>query len=115
MQTGYFWPVYGEENEVCFPFHPSRSADFVASALGLKAAVGSVLLTDGYAAYRRYAEKIGITHANAGHTRAVASSRRSMPSLTARPARSSRSRRCTPSRRKFAIKNSPAKPSKFIA
>lgn len=63
MQTGYFWPVYGEEDEVCFPFHPSRSADFVASALGLKAAVGSVLLTDGYAAYRRYAEKTGITHA----------------------------------------------------
>ena len=63
MQTGYFWPVYGEEDEVCFPFHPSRSADFVASALGLKAAVGSVLLTDGYAAYQRYAEKVGITHA----------------------------------------------------
>jgi transposase len=63
MQTGYFWPVYGEEDEVCFPFHPSRSADFVASALGLKAAVGSVLLTDGYAAYERYAKKIGITHA----------------------------------------------------
>jgi len=63
MQTGYFWPVYGEEDEVCFPFHPSRSADFVASALGLKAAASSVLLTDGYAAYRRYAEKVGITHA----------------------------------------------------
>jgi transposase len=63
MQTGYFWPVYGEEDEVCFPFHPSRSGDFVASALGLKAAAGSVLLTDGYAAYQRYAEKIGITHA----------------------------------------------------
>ena len=63
MQTGYFWPVYGEEDEVCFPFHPSRSHDFVASALGLKAAVGSVLLTDGYDAYRRYAAKIGITHA----------------------------------------------------
>jgi hypothetical protein len=63
MRCGYFWPVYGEENEVCFPFHPSRSADFVASALGLKAAAGSVLLTDGYAAYKRYAEKIGITHA----------------------------------------------------
>lgn len=63
MQTGYFWPVYGEEDEVCFPFHPSRAHDFVASALGLKAAAGSVLLTDGYAAYKRYAEKIGITHA----------------------------------------------------
>jgi len=63
MQTGYFWPVYGEEDEVCFPFHLSRSADFVSQALGLKAAVGSVLLTDGYAAYERYAKKIGITHA----------------------------------------------------
>jgi transposase len=63
MQTGYFWPVYGEEDEVCFPFHPSRSADFVSQALGLKAAVGSVLLTDGYGAYERYAKKIGITHA----------------------------------------------------
>ena len=63
MQTGYFWPVYGEQDEVCFPFHPSRSHDFVASALGLKAASGSVLLSDGYAAYQRYAAKIGITHA----------------------------------------------------
>ena len=63
MQTGYFWPVYGERDEVCFPFHASRSADFVSHALGLKAAVDSVLLTDGYSAYQRYAEKIGITHA----------------------------------------------------
>lgn len=63
MRTGYFWPVYGERDEICFPFHASRSADFVSHALGLKAAVGSVLLTDGYAAYQRYAEKTGITHA----------------------------------------------------
>jgi len=63
MQTGYFWPIYGDRDEVCFPFHPSRSADFVASALTLKAAAGSVLLTDGYAAYERYAEKTKITHA----------------------------------------------------
>jgi hypothetical protein len=26
MQTGYFWPIYGEYDEVCFPFHTSRSA-----------------------------------------------------------------------------------------
>jgi transposase len=63
MQTGYFWPVYGEEDEVCFPFHPSRSHDFVASALGLRPVSGSVLLSDGYAAYQRYTAKIGITHA----------------------------------------------------
>jgi transposase len=63
MQTGYFWPVYGQLDEVCFPFHPSRSADFVCNALGLKHSVDAVLLTDGYAAYEQYAEKTGITHA----------------------------------------------------
>lgn len=70
MRTGYFWPVYGEGDEVCFPFHASRSADFVADALGLKVAPGSVLLSDGYAAYERYAKKSGITHAQCwAHTR----------------------------------------------
>jgi transposase len=63
MHTGYFWPVYGELDEICFPFHTSRSGDFVCSALGLKAASGAVLLTDGYAAYEQYAEKTGIQHA----------------------------------------------------
>jgi hypothetical protein len=38
--------------EVCFPFHPSRSYDYVGTALGLTQAPGSVLLTDGYAAYQ---------------------------------------------------------------
>jgi transposase len=70
MRTGYFWPVYGEGDEVCFPFHASRSADFVAEALGLKVAPDSVLLSDGYAAYERYAKKTGITHAQCwAHTR----------------------------------------------
>jgi len=63
MHTGYFWPVYGELDEICFPFHTSRSGDFVCSALGLKPVSGAVLLTDGYAAYEQYAEKTGIHHA----------------------------------------------------
>jgi len=63
MNTGYFWPVYGELDEVCFPFHTSRSHDYVSTALGLTQAPGSVLLTDGYAAYQRYAQKTGLTHA----------------------------------------------------
>ena len=25
MNTGYFWPLYGELDEVCFPFHTSRN------------------------------------------------------------------------------------------
>jgi transposase len=63
MRTGYFWPIYGEHDEVCFPFHPSRSADFVCQALSIKPAVNAVLVTDGYAAYKRYAQKTGIDHA----------------------------------------------------
>jgi transposase len=63
MRLGYFWPVYGERDEVCFPFHPSRSAEYVCEALGLKVAKDSVLLSDGYAAYERYAKKTGIIHA----------------------------------------------------
>jgi len=70
MNTGYFWPVYGELDEVCFPFHTSRSHDYVSTALGLTQAPGSVLLTDGFAAYERYAEKTGLTHAQCwAHTR----------------------------------------------
>ncbi len=63
MQTGYFWPIYGQLDEVCFPFHASRSADFVCHALGLKPVPNAVLLTDGYAAYEHSAEKTGIHHA----------------------------------------------------
>jgi transposase len=63
MHTGYFWPIYGQLDEVCFPFHSSRSADFVCQALVLKPLANAVLLTDGYAAYAQYAEKTGINHA----------------------------------------------------
>jgi hypothetical protein len=63
MQTGYFWPVYGELDEVCFAFHASRSADCVSRSLGLTPAVNGVLVTDGYEAYEHYAKKTGIKHA----------------------------------------------------
>ncbi len=70
MKTGYFWPVYGELDEVCFPFYPSRSGAQVRAALGLTHAPDAVLLTDGYDAYQRYAEKLGLTHAQCwAHTR----------------------------------------------
>jgi len=63
MKTGYFWPVYGEHNEVCFPFFPSRDGENVERALGVEHVPGSVILTDGYAAYASYAKKVGIAHA----------------------------------------------------
>jgi transposase len=70
MKQGYFWPIYGEADEVCFPFFESRRAAHVSEALGLTVAEGAVLLTDGYAAYSRYAEATGLTHAQCwAHTR----------------------------------------------
>ena len=63
MKTGYFWPVYGEADEVCFPFFPTRSHAHVQTVLGLRQTPESVLISDGYSAYQRYAEKTGLTHA----------------------------------------------------
>lgn len=63
MKTGYFWPIYGERDEVCFPFYPSRGAEHLRAALGVLHDTQRVLLTDGYAAYASYAKKLGITHA----------------------------------------------------
>jgi transposase len=63
MKSAYFWPIYGERDEVCFPYFPSRAAEHVRTALGLRHAPDAVLVTDGYAAYHSYAQKTGLTHA----------------------------------------------------
>ncbi len=34
MRTAYFWPVYGEHNEVCFPYFPSWEGANVYATLG---------------------------------------------------------------------------------
>ena len=70
MKGAYFWPVYGEHDEVCFPFFESRRAQHVEQTLGLNHTEGTVLLSDGYSAYAHYAAKTGITHAQCwSHTR----------------------------------------------
>jgi len=70
MNTGYFWPVHGEEDEIVFPFFPTRAARCVHEALGRSPPDGSVLISDGYAAYARFAEQTGLTHAQCWtHTR----------------------------------------------
>jgi hypothetical protein len=33
-EAGYFWPVYGERDEICFPFFKSREIKHVEAALG---------------------------------------------------------------------------------
>lgn len=63
MKTGYFWPVYGQLDEICFPYFPSRAAAHVRTALGLTHAPDAVLQTDGYAAYHSYTQQTGLTHA----------------------------------------------------
>src|SRR5438105_8513073 len=63
MKGGYFWPVYGELDEVCFPYFESRRHEHAPQALGLTHVAGSVLLSDGYEAYAKYAQKTGVTHA----------------------------------------------------
>jgi hypothetical protein len=68
MKTGYFWPIYGDRDEVVFPFSDSRSGAVIREALGEYC---GVLLTDGYPAYEKYAEQInGVVHAQCwSHTR----------------------------------------------
>ncbi len=64
MKAAYFWPVYGELDEVCFPYFESRRHEHVQQALGLAATPGGVLLSDGYPAYAAYARKTGLSHAH---------------------------------------------------
>jgi transposase len=63
MKIAYFWPVYGEHDEICFPFFPSREGENVVRILGKTHAPGSVLLTDGYGVYSSYAKQYGLIHA----------------------------------------------------
>ncbi len=68
MKTGYFWPVYGDQNEIAFPFAPSRSGEMVRKILGEYC---GVLVSDGYQVYESYAKQInGLVHAQCwSHTR----------------------------------------------
>ena len=61
MRQGYFWPIYGEDHEVVFPFATSRSHAHVQTFLG---SFTGTLLSDGYEAYAAYARNhTGVIHA----------------------------------------------------
>ena len=68
LHTGYFWPVYGDQDEVAFPFAASRAGTVVREALG---SFCGVLLTDGYSVYERFARTVTrLVHAQCwSHTR----------------------------------------------
>ena len=68
MNKAYFWPLYGEANEVAFTFSLSRKKQHVIDTLKN---FSGTLLTDGYAAYERYAaQSDNVIHAQCWiHTR----------------------------------------------
>ena len=71
MKGGYFWPVYGELDEICFAFHCSRQGKHIQETLGAgPPPQGAVLVSDGFEAYAAYARTTGLTHAQCwAHTR----------------------------------------------
>jgi transposase len=61
MRQAYFWPIYGEEDEIVFLYAPSREHRHVQAFLG---AFQGVLLSDGYEAYSAYVKHTdGVTQA----------------------------------------------------
>lgn len=69
LKQGYFWPVYGEDDEVVFTYAEGRGRRHIEQILSTQ--FQGTLLSDGYAAYARYVAKTqGITHAQCWvHTR----------------------------------------------
>jgi Transposase and inactivated derivatives len=62
MNTGQFWPIYGDKDEIVFTFATTRGRRHIEAML--KERFSGTLVTDGYAAYARYVETTeGITHA----------------------------------------------------
>jgi transposase len=68
LHTGYFWPIYGDQEEIAFPFAASRAQAVVQEALGKFC---GVLVTDGYIVYERFAQTVNrLVHAQCwSHTR----------------------------------------------
>lgn len=61
MKTSYYWPLYGDRDEVAFPWFATRASPQVPALLG---EYSGTLLSDGYAAYARYAAQTAdVVHA----------------------------------------------------
>jgi transposase len=86
LHTGYFWPLYGDQDEIAFPFAASRAQSVVREALGKFC---GVLLTDGYIVYERFAQTVTASSMpNAGVTPAATLWTRNGPSRSWSPRRS---------------------------
>jgi transposase len=62
MKSGWFWPLYGDADEVVFTYSNSRGRAHIEHVLNDQ--FNGTLISDGYAAYARYAQQhTAITHA----------------------------------------------------
>ena len=50
MRRGYFWPIFGDADEIVFPYAPTREHKHVEAFLG---DFRGTLVSDGYEAYGR--------------------------------------------------------------
>ena len=68
MKKAYFWPIYGEEHELVFPYTPHKSYSEMMKLLG---GWQGTLISDGAKVYDLIAERVkGVRHANCwAHTR----------------------------------------------
>jgi hypothetical protein len=68
MQTTWYWPIYGEADEICFTWSDSRGSRHAEKQL---AGFKGTLLSDGHGAYHKFAKnKPDITEAQCwAHTR----------------------------------------------
>jgi len=62
MRAAYFWPVMGGK-EIAFLYFNSREHHHVFEALGEKPGAESVIVSDGYGAYKEYAKATGSLNA----------------------------------------------------
>ncbi len=62
MHQGYYWPLYGDNDEIVFTYSSSRARSVIESVLTKD--FSGVLLSDGYKAYASYVKKAeGLVHA----------------------------------------------------
>ena len=62
LKQSWFWPLYGDQDEVVFTFSSSRGRKHIEAVLQMQ--FKGTLLSDGYSAYASYAEKnADVTHA----------------------------------------------------
>ena len=55
LKQGYFWPIMGEADEICFTYSSSRAMKHLSSQLG---EFNGTILSDGYKAYDLYSASV---------------------------------------------------------